>query len=139
MPPAENHRALRSRRNGGGVVSSLLLLLLLCAAGSERVLAADPEETRALLLKGDYDKGIRSAEAAIKDDESSEEWRLLLAQALMVRGRYTNAYSVISTNLERYPWSVRLRQLGYEVFKRNGQVEQSRQLLTEIAGIARYR
>ena len=139
MPPAEKPRALRSRRNGGGIVSSLLLLVLLGAAFSASVRAAEPEDARALLLKGDYDQCIQLTVAAIKDDENAEDWRLLLAQAFMARGRYTNAYSVISTNLERYPWSARLRLLGYDVFRRNGQTEQAKQLLNEIANIARYR
>ncbi|HXJ56247.1 MAG TPA: tetratricopeptide repeat protein [Verrucomicrobiae bacterium] len=101
--------------------------------------AADLDDARPLFIKGQYAECIHACEAAIAEREPSEEWRLLLAKSMMALGRYTNAYTVISTNLERFPWSVRLRLLGREVYLQNGQVNEAAGLLAEINTLAGYR
>src|SRR5258706_5169239 len=113
--------------------------VVLVGFASLQVDAADLEAARPLLIQGHYAECIRACERAIAARESSEEWRLLLAQSLMAVGRYTNAYSVISTNLERYPWSIRLRLLGREVYQQNGLPQQAAGLLGEINNLGGYR
>ena len=75
---------------------------------------ADLESAREDYQSGRYTNCIATCEKAIANDESAEEWRLLLARSLVAVGRYTNAASVISTNLEQYGWSIHLRLLGRE-------------------------
>jgi tetratricopeptide (TPR) repeat protein len=101
--------------------------------------AVDIDETRALFLKGKYAETIKTCDQAIADDESSDEWRVLLARALIELGRYTNAYSVVTTNLEAFPWSVKLRLLGHEICRRNGQLDEAAQMLRQIDNLAANR
>ena len=111
----------------------------LCWLATPQGKSLELEEVRPHYTRGNYTECIRLCQQAIAERESSEEWRLLLAQSLLAVGRYTNAYSVIRTNLERYPWSVRLRLLGHEVFRQNGQVDQASRLLSEINDLGSYR
>src|SRR5688572_5600533 len=101
--------------------------------------AVELDEVRPLFINGDYKKCIRLCNEAIADSENSEEWRLLLARSMMAIGQYTNAVSVVSTNIERYPWSVRLRMLGHEVFRQNGRAEEAATALAEINNLGSYR
>jgi tetratricopeptide (TPR) repeat protein len=101
--------------------------------------AAEIEDARPLFIKGQYQDCIKLCEEALVEKEPSEEWRLLLGQSLLALGRYTNAYTVISTNLEKFPWSVRLRLLGREVYRRNGRVDEAATLLSEINTLGGYR
>jgi tetratricopeptide (TPR) repeat protein len=110
--------------------------VVLAVAG---VQAADLDDARPLFVKGKYADCIRACQEAITERETSEEWRLLLARSLMVVGQYTNAYSVINTNLERYPWSVQLRLLGHEIYRQNGRAEEAAGLLAEINTLGGYR
>jgi tetratricopeptide (TPR) repeat protein len=64
---------------------------------------------------------------------------LLLAESLMAVGRYTNAHSVVQTNLSRFPWSVQLRLLAYDVFRRNGQATEAAGALDEVNRLGGYR
>lgn len=117
----------------------LWLVLLALAVVAPTLRGADLDETRALFLKGDYTGTIKACEQAIADDESSDDWRVLLARSFLALGRYTNAYSVVTTNLDRFPWSVKLRFLGHEVCRRNGQVDEAAQLLRQLADLGRSR
>ncbi|MFM1767960.1 MAG: hypothetical protein RJA22_489 [Verrucomicrobiota bacterium] len=98
--------------------------------------ADDLDDARARYLEGKYAECIRMAENAIAADDASDEWPLLLARAFLATGRYTNAHSVISTNLDRHPWSVKLRLLGHEVCRRNGQAEEATNLVRRIDDLA---
>ena len=113
--------------------------LLLASLGSLALTghaAIDLDETRALFVKGSYTECIKACDQAIEEDESSDDWRVLLARTLLEVGRYTNAYSVVTTNLDRFPWSVKLRVLGHEVCRRNGQPEEAAQMLRQIDNLA---
>ena len=94
--------------------------------------AADLDVARPLFIKGEFKKCIQQCEEAIRDGETEDEWRALLARSMMAIGNYTNAYSVVSTNLEKLPWSVQLRLLGHEVYRRNGKPEEAATLLEQI-------
>ena len=125
--------AQQARAAALAAAAALCVLVHAPAAGVEI------EEARPLFLKGNYEQCIRVCEQAISEREPSEEWRLLLAHSLLNLGRYTNAYTVINTNLERFPFSVRLRLVGREVYRQNGQVEEAAQLLAEINSLGGYR
>ncbi len=101
--------------------------------------SVDLDDVRPLFIKGEYAKCIKACQEAIAEREPSEEWRLLLAQSLMAVGRYTNALIVVQTNLTRYPWSVQLRLLAHEVFRRNGQAEEAAGALDEVNRLGGYR
>jgi tetratricopeptide (TPR) repeat protein len=105
-------------------------LALLC--GAQLLPAADLQLAQKEFISGNYTNAVRLAEQAIGANDSDEDWRLLLANTLMTLGRCTNAQAVITTNLARYNTSIRLRLLGYEVFRQNGQTNRAREALDEI-------
>jgi tetratricopeptide (TPR) repeat protein len=118
-----------------GVLAALAIL----APVMPSVRGADLDEVRPLFIKGEYARCIEACQEAIADRELGEEWRLLLAESLMAVGRYTNALDVVQTNLTRYPWSVQLRLLAHEVFRRNGRAEEAAGALDEINRLGGYR
>ncbi len=111
----------------------------LCVLAVAQGKSAGLEQARSLFPKGNYAECIRVCQEAIAQRETAEEWRLLLAQSLLVVGRYSDAASLVRTNLERYPWSVRLRLLGHQIFRQNGQVDEAATLLSEINNLGSYR
>jgi TolA-binding protein len=117
----------------------ILVLATFLAAPAPRSAAVELDEVRPLFINGNYARCIRLCNEAIADSETSEEWRLLLARSLLATGQYTNAASVISTNLDRYPWSIRLRLLGHEVFRQNGRAEEAATAISEINTLGGYR
>lgn len=103
------------------------------------VAAADLEDAWGSFIKGDFQKCIKECQEAIHDGESDDDWRVLMARSMISIGSYSNAYSVVSTNLERFPWSVKLRLLGHEVYRRNGRPDEAATLLEEINRLGGYR
>ena len=96
------------------------------------LLAAEFDDCRALLLKGEYAACLEAADKALADNQRSEEWPLLRAQALLTLGRYEEAREAINTGLKRARSSIRLRLLGHEVFRQSGDRERAAELLQEI-------
>src|SRR5258706_7215012 len=94
--------------------------------------SADVDDVRPLFIKGEYARCIKACQEAIAEREPEEAWRLLLAESLMAVGRYTNALAVVETNLTRFPWSVQLRLLAHDVFRRNGKAEEAASALDEV-------
>ena len=100
---------------------------------------ADVDEARQEFIQGHYSNCIRLCQQAIGDQEYNEEWRLLLIQSMMTVGQYANALSVLTTNLERYSSSLRLRLAGREVYFYNNQKEKADALVQEINFLVRSR
>ncbi len=100
---------------------------------------AELAEVRDHLLGGRYAECVRLSEAALREPEAEEEWRLLLIQAQMATGRYTNALAVVEAGLDRHAQSVRLRLLGREVFLQNGRRDRAQAMLSEINSLGSYR
>ncbi len=120
-----------------GIITLLLLCLAVAAITTAR--AADVEEARKAFQSGQYAECIKACNQAVADDDALEEWRLLLARSLAAVGQYTNAASVISTNLDRFRWSIHLRLLGREIYRMNGRVNEAQGMLEEINRLASYR
>jgi tetratricopeptide (TPR) repeat protein len=131
-----NASAYRPRRKSG-IARALVGTALVCLVAS--AWGVELDDVRPLFIKGDYTRCIKLCEEAIADHDNSDQWRILLARSLLAIGRYTNAYSVVQTNLERYPWSVQLRLLAHEVFRQNGQAEPAASTLDEINRLGGYR
>ena len=101
--------------------------------------AADLAEAQKEFLSGKYEKVIRAGEAAIKAEGGEEEWPLLLAQALLTVGRYTNAQDVIHASLDQFPFSIRVRLLAREAAFYAGDSAQAKTLLEEVAQLVNRR
>ena len=101
-------------------------------------LANDLEDTRKLLLSGKYPEAIRAAEKGAKEEEGSEDWRVLLVEAHMAVGQYRQAHAALTNALSRYPHSssIRLRFVGREVKQFNGLADEGKDLVDEINRLA---
>ncbi|MEO6789047.1 MAG: tetratricopeptide repeat protein [Chthoniobacteraceae bacterium] len=94
--------------------------------------AADADAVRAQLLAGKYADAADVAGAAEKTQPEVEDWPLLRAEALMAAGKYPAARDEISAALERFPYSMRLRLAGYDVFRANGDTERAKTMKEEM-------
>lgn len=119
---------------------SLAVVTLICFAGT--AFAVDVEDTRKLLLKGDYEDCIRITAKAIDERVFGEEWYLFKAEAELQTGRYKDAFNTISAGLGRYAWSIRLRQTGIEAARMSGNVTQGsvwQAEMNDVVGRAAWR
>lgn len=149
----------RTHRNGrrnrvllGGLLASILALLLSSAEGraaagrasapSAPARLVDPQLERAQqrFLGGDYAECVELARNGLKEQGTrSEEWPLLLSKCLLTLGQYGEAQNVISNALRLNPGSLRMHLLAREVYQQNGQTEQARRILSNIADLVRNR
>jgi tetratricopeptide (TPR) repeat protein len=103
------------------------------AAGSQ---AASLEEARQQFISGNYAECVLACEEAIKANAYQEEWRILLANALLTLGRHTEARAAVTNLLARHSWSIRAQLTAYDVFQQSGESLRAQQLLREINQLA---
>ena len=99
--------------------------------------AADLEQTRKALIAGQYADCINTAAEAIHQRVFGEDWYLIKTEAEVQSGQYQEAYETVSSGLNRYAWSIRMRQAGIEPAFHSGHVEQGKIWQAEIADIVR--
>ena len=116
----------------------VLLLVALLGWLALPARADNLEDARKLLLTGKYAEAIAAAEKGVKEEEGSEDWRLLLVQAHMAVGQYPQAHTVLTNALSKYPHSssIRLRWVGREVKQFNGLADEGSDYLDEINRLA---
>lgn len=116
-------------------LDSVTIYLALCLTAGIAVdaRAADIAEAERLYKSGQYAECIELTAAAIADGDFSETWRVLKIQAELATGRYTDANKSLKLALDRYPASVRLRWIGGDVHRFNGNGELAAKTLDEIA------
>ena len=119
--------------------ASLLVVAALATSLAMSAWGADLEDVRKQFSKGQYAEAARLAEREVKDQPYSEEWRILLVESLMATGRYTNALAETEVALNRSYSSIKLRLLGHEVFRSNGDKERAERMLLEINALAERR
>ena len=128
------------RRTSRSVRERVPVFLLVLLAGwlALPARADDLEDARKLLLTGKYADAIRAAEKGVKEEEGSEDWRLLLVQAHMAVGQYAQAHTALTNALSRYPHSssIRLRFVGRDVKLFNGLPDEAKDLLDEVNRLA---
>jgi len=96
---------------------------------------AELKEAQQQFISGDYNGCIATAQKALKDGEDSEEWPLLLSQALLATGQYPEARTVITNSLERHRRNIRLTWQAREAFLANGQPDKAREMLENIGWV----
>jgi tetratricopeptide (TPR) repeat protein len=94
--------------------------------------AAELKETQDLFLSGDYPGCIAEAEQMTKHRPASEEWQILLSDALLASGKYAEAYKAMTNALEENSWSIRLKWQAREVFLCNGLTDLAAQTTDRI-------
>ncbi len=98
-------------------------------------MAVDLDQARALFLKGDYTGCIQQAQQAVNDSSWDDGWPELLARAQLAVGHYPAAEKTITDALERFPSSVTLRLLAFDVFRANGRAGRAEDMLKELGGV----
>ena len=109
------------------------------AALTATAFAVDLEEARKLLLTGKYAEVAKAAEEAGAQNLPTDDWPLLQMQALMATGKYAEARAAFQQALQRYPLSLRVRLLGYDVLRANGDVDGATVLFDELDQLAARR
>ncbi|MEO7317754.1 MAG: tetratricopeptide repeat protein [Chthoniobacteraceae bacterium] len=99
----------------------------------------DLEEARQLLVTGKYAEVAKAAEEAAGQNLPTDEWPILQTDALMAVGRYPDALTAVKQGLLRFPLSLRLRLLGYEVLRANGDLESAKALFDDLDQLAARR
>jgi len=94
--------------------------------------AADLDEARELFRSGQYQQCVATADAEFKERAYSEQWRLLLVEALSAVGRYAEARTIITNALAQETSSIQLRLLAREVFRSNGEPDKGDAMVREI-------
>lgn len=107
-------------------------LLLGAASGNRPAEGADLAAATRLFRSGQYAECIQACAQAIRENDFSENFRLLKIRAEMETGRYAEALATLDAALPRFPYSVQLRWLGREVCRYNGQSERAGKLDVEI-------
>ena len=109
-----------------------LVLFTVLLSPSIAISADDLEECAQQFLAGDYQECIDSAARAIQAGQRNEDWRIWHIRALLATGSYPEAREALDAVLGNYSSSVRLRLLGHDVYRRNGDVERADRMLREI-------
>lgn len=120
---------------------TLLGLWLLSGSLVHRVHSAEAFETATEDLRsGDYADVIESASKALeKPGARSEDWSLLLIEALMTVGKYPEAQTALTNGLAKNNRSIRLRWIGQDVARYNGRSEDAGAYLNQIGTLVRSR
>jgi tetratricopeptide (TPR) repeat protein len=101
--------------------------------------AADLAEAEKLFRAGKYAEVIQQAAQLTETEQQLEDWAILRIRALRELGRYPEAKKALEEWLPRFANTIRLRLLGYEILRQNGDEGGSKKLLEEIAQLATWR
>lgn len=123
--------SLNSHFTGWGQLS-FVVLVAFGVCFTRPVSAEDLSEAEALFQSGKYAECIALTGKEIEDGDFSETWRELRIESQLATGRYADALNSLEDGLKRYPESIRLRWLGREVYRYNGQSETAKKQLAEI-------
>jgi tetratricopeptide (TPR) repeat protein len=90
---------------------------------------ADPEQ---LYIHGQYEKALAQAIARATEDPRNEAWPLLRCQAQLQLGKYDEARADLDKALVLFSNSLRLRVVGYDLFRRTGDPLRAKALVEEM-------
>lgn len=78
-----------------------------------------------LLRTGEYHRCIVSATEAIDRRTFGEDWYLVKAEAQAAIGQYVEAYETLQAGIQRYNWSIRLKERGIDIARYAGHADQA--------------
>lgn len=96
--------------------------------------AADIGEAIRSYRGGKFDESIQAATEAVAAELESEDWHHLKIESELALGRYADARASLAAASEQFPTSIRLRWLGRDVHRFNGDSQRADELLAEIGG-----
>lgn len=114
------------------MIRATCILLVLLTATVRLHAVETVAECQQMLATGKYEECLAATAKAVTERSYGEEWPILKAQSEMALGRYPEALESITAGIERYSWSVRLRQLEYDCALANGKKEQAASALVEV-------
>src|SRR4030095_307319 len=94
--------------------------------------AQDLESSQQMVIHGEYEKVIETAKAALKSKPDDAAWSLLLGQALMETGRYSEARDTFSAGVSQTPLDLSLRLAAYEAARAIGKAEVAQMELSQM-------
>lgn len=116
----------------GGALPLALALFACLTLIPVPALATDLPEAEALFRTGKYDECAKAAGEELRQSYRGEVWSHLKIRAEMTRGQYEGALKSLEDGLRRFPASVELRLLGFDVYRFNGRDEAVGDLAEEI-------
>jgi len=90
------------------------------------------KEAQELFLTGNYPACIGTAKEMVRHRPASEEWQVLLSEALLASGKYPEAYQAMTNALEENSWGIRLQWQARQVFLCNGMPEAASEITDRI-------
>ncbi len=98
---------------------------------------SETEAERAIRLfnEGKFDDSISLAkliQAGLSNFSTEEKWQLLIIAAQMEQGDYAKALETVDAAIERFPNSIRIRWVGEEVCRFNGQTKRALVIMEEM-------
>lgn len=127
-------RRLHKEQPRWGVSLLILLLILLLPAW---LTATEYDEAVERFRSGDYREAALMAREAVERGEYGENWRLLAVESQMARGDYLTAAELLESARRRYASSLRLRWLGYQLYRKLGESRRAEDCLREIDNLVR--
>jgi cytochrome c-type biogenesis protein CcmH/NrfG len=115
-----------------GIGLQLLMLAFGFLLEGHLALAADFEVARKAFESGRYDECINQARKALETREDLEDWGVLLTEALIIKGRYSDALSAGTNALASEPRSLRLRWSVRQALLFSGQTAAADEMTADI-------
>ena len=114
-----------------GMLSAVLVLIVSTQTTTTAV-AETLTECQELFRTGKYQECLTAVAAAVEERKYGEDWPILKVRLELLLGQYPAALESAAAGIERYAWSVRLRQIQYEAAVANGQQDLAAEALAEI-------
>ncbi len=135
-------RRSHSSRSGPLFCFGLLLTLIWQLPLPAQTRDPDLQGLIKLLRTGEYERCIEAATVAIDRRVFGEDWYIIKAEAQGAIGKYAEAKETVDAGLQRYSWSIRLRERGIDIARHAGESAQAAIWLNEVldhAGRAPWR
>jgi tetratricopeptide (TPR) repeat protein len=97
---------------------------------------ADLAECRALVQRGDYEAALLEATEALMRESYLDGWFVLKGELELMLGRWEEAQQTVEQGLKRHNWSLPLRRLAREAYRRTNDDESADRMHGEILRLA---
>jgi tetratricopeptide (TPR) repeat protein len=119
------------------IVTAALFAGLLAALPTSTVQAQnDLELARQLFRQGKHEDALKRAAEATSGNVYFDGWHLLKADIELTLGRWEDARATLEQALQRHTWSIQLRWLAREAYRRTGDEESAERMQVEILRLA---
>jgi tetratricopeptide (TPR) repeat protein len=96
----------------------------------------DLEHARQLFRQGRHEDALKIATEATRGNVYFDGWHLLKADIELTLGRWQDARATLEQALQRHTWSIQLRWLAREAYRRTGDDKAAERMQVEILRLA---